>query len=734
MRLFIAEKPSVARELAACLPGPRKSNNGCIETGDGIVTWVFGHILRLAEPHEYDEKYSSWRTEDLPIVPIKWKLLVSNGCKDQFETIKRLLGEASEIIHAGDPDREGQLLVDEVLDFIGNKKPVKRILLHALDEKSIKKALADLKNNKDFLGLKLSALGRQRADWLVGMNLSRAYTLAAKNAGYETTFPVGRVKTPTLALVVRREREITAFKPVDYIDFKVDFLHDEGPFTASWDAKEDQAGLDSDGRLIDKAIADSLEKKLKGCKKKATITKFETKREKKPQPLPFSLSALQIAAGKKFGYDPQTVLDTAQALYEKKLTTYPRSDCEYLPENQFPDAANILKYLMSCGNNEVANWALKANCTIRSRTWNDEKISAHHAIIPTEVICSFDKLNDKERNIYWLVARAYIAQFYPVHEYDQSSVDISYAEENFKAYGKVVKVPGWRDIFAAEQGEGEEKAADTARDADEGYNDSLPAMKTGDKADFTSLKTLRKTTKPPERFTTSTLLAAMKNIHKYVLNPDLAKQLKTISGIGTEATRATIIKELMERKFMVEEKKKLKPSDSANILIDVLPNDLTYPDTTALWEDKLNSMVASAKTTDLEGFLTHQREFVASLCKTAGEVSMPQGKTQAEFPCPQCKTGHLRPRNGKIGKFWGCSAYPDCRATYQDKKGNPDTSEFPCPVCNTGMLKLRNGVKGKFWGCSNYSNGCKASYDDKKGKPDLALKANGNQSNGRKRA
>ncbi|HEY3423953.1 MAG TPA: DNA topoisomerase 3, partial [Negativicutes bacterium] len=561
MILFIAEKPSMAAELAKCLPGPIQRKDGYIQTGGGVVTWGYGHILRQAEPDEYDERYKKWRAEDLPIIPEKWKLLVTASCQKQYQIIKELIAKASEIVHAGDPDREGQLLIDEVLDYVDNTKPVKRILLNALDEKSIKKALANLRDNQDFHNLKQSALGRSRADWLVGMNLSRAYTLSARKAGHDGVFPVGRVKTPTIALVVRREREIKDFKPIDYFLIKADFEHENGTFTANWKAKEEQPGRDSEGRLIDAAIAQALIAKLQNAAELARIVSCETTEKKEPQRLPFSLSALQVFAGKRYGYDPQAVLTGAQALYEKKLATYPRSDCDFLPESQQVDAAAILNNLQACNQADLAAWSAKADPTIKSRAWNDKKITAHHAIIPTEVPCKLDTLNEIEKNLYFLIAQAYVAQFYPVHVYHQTRVECQYAAEDFIATGRVIVEMGWKGLYSAESKEEEDDDSKT-----------LPAMKQEDQAELIRVVADKKTTKPPVRFTASTLLQAMKEIHKYVKNAELKKQLKDVSGIGTEATRATIIKELTTRAFLQETKKYLYPTEAAYLLVDVLPD------------------------------------------------------------------------------------------------------------------------------------------------------------------
>lgn len=657
MKLFIAEKPSMAAELAKCLPGPLIRKDGHIETGGGIVTWVFGHILRQAEPGEYDEKYKKWRAADLPIIPEEWKLLVADSCVKQFHIIKALIEKASEIIHAGDPDREGQLLVDEVLGYTQNEKPVMRILVNALDEKSIKKALADVRNNKDFYNLNQSALARSRADWLVGMNLSRAFTIAAQNAGHEITLPIGRVKTPTLALVVRREREIKDFKNADYFLIRADIKHENGDFKALWKPKEEQIGRDSEGRLVDAAIVKQLIDKLENDKEPALIVSCETNEKKDPQRLPFSLSALQVLAGKKYGYDPQAVLTGAQSLYEKKLTSYPRSDCDFLPESQQADAIVILKNLCGSNHEELAAWSAKADPGIKSRAWNDKKITAHHAIIPTEVPCKLSTLPEVERNLYFLIAQAYVAQFYPIHIYNQTRAEVGHAGEDFVANGRVIVTMGWKELYSGESKEDEDEDSKT-----------LPAMNQGDKADFIGVVAEKKTTKPPVRFTSSTLLQAMKEIHKYVKNPELKKHLKDVSGIGTEATRASIIKELTVRSFLKETKKYLYPTDAAYLLIDALPDELTYPDSTAIWEIIFNRMVDGSA--ELTSFIDQQTKFITDLCLKAKAVQIENHDKNVKR-CPRCKQGVLKLRNGKNGAFWGCSRYPECKGTCNDKDGQP---------------------------------------------------------------
>lgn len=660
MRLYIAEKPSMAAEIAKCLTGPLRRKDGCIITSDGVVTWAFGHILRQAEPDEYDGKYKRWRTEDLPIIPAQWKLLVVESSRKQFDIVTGLITEADEIVHAGDPDREGQLLIDEVLDYVGNTKPVSRILLNALDEKSIKKALATPRCNSDFVNLKQSALARSRADWLIGMNLSRAYTLAAQRAGHRTTLPIGRVKTPTLALVVRRERALADFQPVEYYTLKADYRHDNGTFTAYWKPKEGQTGLDSEGRLADAAIAKEIAAKL-SADKNALIGLCETSEKKEPQRLPFSLSALQVTAGKKYGYDPQAVLDTAQELYERKLTTYPRSDCEFLPESQHGDSSAIIANLRAIGQSDLAAWAGEADPTITSRAWNDKKITAHHAIIPTTERCNFSALNDRQKHIYYLIAQLYLAQFFPLHVYDQTKVEVQHSGELLTASGRVVKEAGWKKLFAADSDDKDDK-----KDEDGGV---LPAMTAGDPVLMTKIKAEKKATKPPQRFTASTLIAAMKEIHKYVKNPDLKQQLKDVSGIGTEATRATIIKELCQRRFLREEGKKkyLVPTSEAYLLVDALPDELTYPDSTAVWEFALQRMAEGGE--KLETFLEQQQNFTTKLCSAAQGQRLPV--KSGSYLCHRCRQGILQQRSGKNGLFWGCSRFPACRGSCDDDQGKP---------------------------------------------------------------
>ncbi|MEN6624267.1 MAG: DNA topoisomerase 3 [Smithella sp.] len=697
MRLFIAEKPSLAAEIAKGL-GSATKKTGYFEIGNDIVTWAYGHVLRQKNPEEYNEKYKVWKMEDLPIIPSAWELVVSENCRPQFAVIKKLILQADEIVNAGDPDREGELLVDEILDFVGNVNPVKRILLNALDERSVRKALHDLRDSKDFIGLKNSALARSRADWIVGMNLSRAYTVAARNGGYQQTLSIGRVKTPTMALVVRRENEIKNFLPVTHYQLQVDWQHDLGIIPSLWNPSDKFPGLDSEGRLLDQDKAEEMFKKIHimALEKGAAIAQCEETEKKEPQRLPYSLSALQIAAGKKYGYDPQLVLDTMQELYEKKVTTYPRSDCDFLPENQFADAKTIVQNLVSASD-IFAPIIDSVNLSIKSRAWNDKKISAHHAIIPTTKPCDFASLTAIQKNMYAMVVRAYIAQFYDIHIYTQTKLSIHCCDEVFTAHGKTIRQIGWKALYRSEQKQEEES--------------SLPAVTQGELLKYDKGKINKKITTAPKRFTPSSLLEAMKQIHKYVKDPNLKAQLKTVSGIGTEATRAGIIDDLIKKSFLRIEKKYLFPTELSEMMVKILPDEMTYPDMTAIWEDQLEQIVHNE--VSFTAFFEKQKAILFDLVKTARNIKIdpPEGA----IACPACKSGTLIKRNGKNGIFWACNNYPQCKTSFADKNGKPVI--FKCPHCEKGYLRRRKGKKGFFWSCNQYPN-CKTTFNDKKGKPD----------------
>lgn len=717
MRLFIAEKPSLAQAIANGL-GTGKKNDGYIyiSSGEDIVTWCFGHILQQLNPDEYDKKYKSWNEEDLPIIPEKWKLKVTPSCKKQFEIVKKLISQADVIVNAGDPDREGQLLVDEVLDFLGNKKPVQRILLNALDDVSVQRALKDLRNNDDFIGMKNSALARSRADWLIGMNFTRAYTLKMRKAGYDSVMRIGRVKTPTMSLVVRRENEIKNFVPHDYFGIRVKWNHSNGEYDSIWQVPDNTEGLDSEKRLLKKDVAENILNKIHGQSGK--IIKIEKKNGKSEQRLCYSLSTLQIEAGKKYGLSPQTVLDTMQSLYEKKLTTYPRSDCNYLPAAQYAEADVVLDSLKKIP--VLSAIAEKADKSIKSKVWNDKKISAHHALIPTRVTPKFDSLSDIEQKLYVMVATAYIAQFYPPQTFLSTKITTSCDNEIFITNGKVVLEQGWKSLYSKDK---------NLEDKNDEEERELPPMSEGDNVAFVDGEVQTKTTKPPVRYTPATLLKAMKEIYNYVKDPALKNELKDCLGIGTEATRAGIIQDLQDSNLLSLQTapdkkgkgKVLIPQESAYALFNVLPDTLTYPDSTAVWENMLDQ-IKDGKTT-LDAFYAKQVAYINDAMKEASNVVV---DTPKDLPtCPQCGNVLTR-RKGSSGYFWGCSGFPNCKFTAPDKKGKPDfaaaeerkamaSREAVCPKCGK-KLRQFNGKTGKFWSCEDREN-CNAFFADYNNQP-----------------
>lgn len=710
MRLFIAEKPSLGRAIAENL-GKGSKNNGyiLINGGDDIVTWCFGHILEQFNPDEYNDKYRRWNMEDLPIVPENWKFKVKKEAAAQLKVIKDLCNKADYIVNAGDPDREGQLLVDEVLEYLKVKKPTKRILLNALDERSVKAALDDLRDNKDFKSFRDSALARSQADWLVGMNLSRAYTIKGRDAGFDGVIRVGRVQTPTLALIVRREQEIANFRATTHYLIQAVFAHELGNIPATLKYKADTAGLDSDGRMLDKKAAEELLDKV-AAKKDGAVVSVEQKKKQEGQRLPYSLSTLQIEAGRKYGYSPQQVLDAMQNLYEQKYTTYPRSDCEYLPTNQLNDAKTIIENLSKV--EDLSNLCKGADTTIRSRCWNDAKISAHHALIPTSVPpAELSTLSETERRMYILVAKAYLAQFYPIHSYLATKITIECAEETFVANGKSVTDIGWKALYKKDKDEKPE-------DKDTQEEIELPDAIDGDSVEYKSSEIKEKVTMPPARFTDASLLQAMKEIHKYVKDKELGKGLKDCKGIGTEATRAGIIENLKQAGFCKIEKKKLIPTEKGNAAIGVLPDEITYPDTTAVWEADLDKIVENKLS--LDDFIKAQIKKITDLIEASKTAKIATSKDAVL--CPDCGNP-MRLRKGSKRYFWGCSGYPECKTTFPDKNGKPDINakksastgeNEKCPVCGKNLRQIK-GKFGVFWGCEDRE--CNASFPDNKDKP-----------------
>lgn len=728
MRLFIAEKPMVAKAITAELGGGVK-HDGYFQCGDDRVTWAFGHMLEMAAPDDYREEWKAWKAEDLPLLPEAWKLLPKEDAKKQLATIGKLLKDAHVIVNCGDPDREGQLLIDEMLEHFGNRRQVLRYWASANDSTSVRRALEQLKDNANYTSFGLAALARQRADWLIGMNFSRAFTLQAQRGGAQkVVLSVGRVQTPTLALVVQRDREIENFKPAAYFRLTAELQHAGGNFSAAWLPAKDRPGLDSEGRLVDAAVAAAVVAATTG--KPGTVSEYTQEGKAKSQPLAWSISAITLAASKRHGHSAEDVLKACQSLYEThKLTSYPRTDCGNLPESQHADAPAVLAALRQV-NPHLASKIDKADPSIKSPTWDDAKVTAHHGIIPTMHAGDASKLSEIERDIYALVVQAYLAQFYPAHEYMATTIVADVAGEQFKATGKTVTRAGWRELYAAEA-EDEEAPAEG-----KGAEQALPAMAKGDALTCAKVTRADEKTKAPPRFTDGTLMDAMENVHRFITDPAAKKILKEGDGIGTPATWANTIAELKRRNFIEPKgKKQIISTALGRGLIDALPPEVKSAALTAAFERTLREIEKGRASVD--AFVAAQVEFVKATVAKANQGSITlTGVTGPIYSCPQCQSGHLRrlPRKGKEGFFWGCNRYAEgCKAIFNDLPfkayGKPDLASgvtkppVDCPKCQadgkTGKLRLLKGATSMFWGCSRYAEGCRTSYPDAGGKPNF---------------
>jgi DNA topoisomerase III len=580
MRLFIAEKPSLGRAIADVLPKPHKKGEGFIETAQGdVVTWCIGHLLEQAEPDAYDAAFKQWRMEQLPIIPTQWQLVAKPKTKTQLSVIKRLIKQADCVVNAGDPDREGQLLVDEVIDFLGYPKtrPVQRCLISDLNPPAVRRALDKLRDNKEFVPLAVSALARSRADWLYGINMTRAYTLLGRKGGCSELLSVGRVQTPLLGLVVRRDLEIEAFVPKPFYEVLAHVVTEGSErFSAKWLPSEAcQPWQDEEGRVLNRALAEKVVSRING--QPASVEEVEEQARKQAAPLPYNLSSLQIDAAKRFGMDAKWVLDVCQGLYERhKLITYPRSDSRHLPSDHFNRAAQVRDAIAATAP-ALARAVSEADGKVRSKAWNDSKVDAHHAIIPTEKRGNEASLSSDEANIYGLVARQYLLQFYPPFEYNDSKALLRIAGGLFQAKARRIIKAGWKALLGVEEDDEEEAG-------------TLPALQRGDELQCERGELLEKMTQAPKSFTDATLLAAMTGIARYVQDPEIRKTLRETDGLGTEATRAGIIDLLFKRRFLVRQGKSIKGTPTGRALILALPATATTPDMTALWEQRLGQI------------------------------------------------------------------------------------------------------------------------------------------------
>lgn len=589
-RLFIAEKPSLARAIADVLPKPHQKGNGFIKAGNGdIVSWCIGHLLEQATPEVYDQRYKKWQVNDLPIVPEKWILMPKSNTAKQFNILVDLIKSADQIVHAGDPDREGQLLVDEVLNYCKlpdtKRKSIQRCLISDLNASAVEKSLQQLRSNQEFIPLSTSALARARADWLYGINMSRVCTIVGQKSGYRGVLSIGRVQTPILGLVVRRDIDIEQFVPKPFYEVYavLETEHNE-KFKAKWQPSEACAPYqDEEGRVLVKALAENVCQRI--INQTGTVEKVSNKKKELAPPLPFNLSALQIEMAKKNGLSAQDVLDICQALYEKhKLITYPRSDCRFLPQEHI-EQINGVKSAIENNCPELKTAIDNADFTLRSKTWNDKKVEAHHAIIPTLRKARMENLTENEKAVYQVIATQYLAQFYPAYKYAELQIDVDIVGGKFISKTNQMLDEGWKVLF---------RSKNYQNDNDNPNNESSGVLtklvKKGELVQCVDTELLSKETQPPKPFTDATLLSAMTGIARFVKDPEIKKILRETDGLGTEATRAGIIELLFKRQFLTRQGKTIRSTPVGRNLILSLPEMMSMPDMTAHWEMQLDEI------------------------------------------------------------------------------------------------------------------------------------------------
>ena len=640
MRLYIAEKPSLGRAIAQVLPGPHEKGEGFIRVGNGdVVTWCIGHLLEQAEPEQYDARFKSWQWLTLPIMPEQWRLNPRATSRAQLAVLKRWVAQADEIVHAGDPDREGQLLVDEAVSYLNVAKSKRdamlRCLISDLNPPAVRRALDTLRSNREYHSLSTSALARSRADWLYGINMTRAYTLLARDSGSQALLSVGRVQTPVLGLVVRRDAEIAAFVTKPFYEVLAHLLTQDGSaFTALWQPSEAcQPWQDEEGRVLSRPLAQKVVERITG--QAAVVLGCESKVNRQSPPLPYNLSALQIDASRQLNMTPQRVLDLCQSLYERhKLITYPRSDCRHLPLEHLGRAGAVTQAIVRV-QPELAETTANCDMSLRSQAWNDGKVTAHHAIIPTERQSKAESLSREELALYSLIARQYLMQFYPPLQSRDTRAEIEIAGGRFQAKGREVLDPGWRVVLPQRQ----------AQEGDEEPSAKLPPVAKGQSLQCLRGELLEKQTQPPKPFTDATLLAAMTGIARYVQDGELKRILRDTDGLGTEATRAGILELLFKRNYLSRQGKSIRATATGQALIHALPMSATLPDMTARWERALNSI--EQRELPYQGFMQPLQQELSLLISEAKESKSRLGGLLSALPAtsPRRATGRSQKGN-----------------------------------------------------------------------------------------
>lgn len=671
--LVLTEKPSVARDIARVL-GCKKNGNGCIIGDKYIVTWALGHLVTLADPEAYDAKYKTWRMEDLPMLPKHMKLVVIGQTSKQFKAVSSLLGssEVDKVVIATDAGREGELVARWIIQKANCKKPMQRLWISSQTDKAIKEGFASLKPASQYDNLYRSAQCRAEADWLVGLNVSRALTCK-----HNAQLSAGRVQTPTLAMIVRREEEILKFRPKDFYTVKADF----NGFSALYKDSKGQA------RFFDEAAAKAIAESVKG--KSGTLSEVKKVYRFKAPPAAYDLTELQRDANKKYGYSAKQTLSLMQSLYEThKLLTYPRTDSRYITKDVAATLPERLKAIAIGPYKDTANAVLRSKPIPLKYIVNDAKVTDHHAIIPTEQYVDLNKLSREERHIYDLVVRRFIAVLSAPFEYDEVQVTVTVNGRKFYAKGQSVKSAGWKALY-------DSSLSDDEGDSDDLASQQLPPLTQGMSVTPRGIRICSGKTAPPARYTEATLLSAMENPTGQIDDGSLKDALKTAGGLGTPATRADIIEKLFDS-FCVERRgKEIFPTSKGKQLIEIVPPDLKSAELTARWEQRL-SLIAKGGA-DSAKFIEEMRAYASSLVSSvkSSEAKYRHDNMTRE-PCPECGK-YLLEVNGKKGKMLVCQ---DRECGY--RKSISVVTNARCPECHKKLELRGEGDKKSFFCVCGY--------------------------------
>lgn len=669
--LVLAEKPSVGRELAKILNCNQKGA-GCFIGAKYIVTWALGHLVTLADPEQYDEKYKTWKLEDLPMLPKNMELVVIRETAKQFGAVKKLMKmpEIDEVIIATDAGREGELVARWIIKKIGWRKPVRRLWISSQTDRAIKEGFNKLKPGKDYENLYSSAESRAEADWLVGLNVTRALTCK-----YNAQLSAGRVQTPTLAMVVEREKEIKKFISREY--WTINAL--TNGFSLKWlDKSTGQT------RIFDKNRADEIVGKVSGQTGEILEVRKEAKKELPP--LLYDLTELQRDANRKYGFSAKTTSSVMQRLYENyKLVTYPRTDSRYISKDIVPTLQERLKSIATGPYDPLARAVLRNKIMPAKRFVDDSKVTDHHAIIPTEEFVNLTRLGNEELKIYDLIVRRFIAVLSAPFEYEQTTVRVGINGEIFSAAGKIVKQKGWRNVYESAGSWKEEME-------DEEEEQTLPIINKGEKLKINSIKKIPGKTKPPARYTEATLLSAMEHPGKLIGDSELREAMNNTGGLGTPATRADIIEKLFNSFYLERHGKEIVPTSKGIQLIELVPEELKSPELTAKWEQQLTEISNGKK--QREKFISGIREYAVKLVASvsnSGLVYKHDNITGTK--CPECGK-YLLQVKGKRGEMLVCQ---DRECGF--RKTTTVISNARCPECHKKMV-IRGEGENKLFACT----------------------------------